>query len=114
MQNFRSWVFRTIASLVLILVLVAPAIAADLSGVLTYKTAAMDKPSAIASAMVSASNLARPQKLKVVTRTNLDGEFRFKDIPAGRYIIIVEKDGRRLYQGSVEVEEPAKRLDIQL
>jgi hypothetical protein len=37
-----------------------------------------------------------------------------KNLAAGTYIVIVEKGGRRLYQGQVDIREPGSQFDIRL
>jgi uncharacterized protein (DUF2141 family) len=107
--------FTSIVGAVALASLVAwPVAAAELTGTFTYKTPAMSKPAGLSLASVSVFSTTGPKKIKAVTRTNVHGDFRFQRIPAGRYIIIVEKGGRRVYQGAVQVEEPVKRFDMQL
>jgi hypothetical protein len=88
------------------------AAAAELSGTVTYKTAAMGTPAPLSSALVSVYRT--PTSNTTVTRTNSAGMYRFADLAAGQYVVFVEKDGRRLYQGRVTVGDQPKRFDIPL
>jgi hypothetical protein len=83
----------------------APLHAASLSGTVTFRTAGV--PSAIVSAYQV--NTGR----KIVTLTNNSGVYRFDNVASGSYVVIIEKDGRRVYQGRVNVGEPSARLDVQ-
>jgi hypothetical protein len=86
--------------------------AADLIGTVTTKTPKMTKPEALASASVSVEHTVT--RRKTVTRTSSAGAYLFKNLPSGLYVILVEKDGRRMYQGKVEVSAKEKRFDIGL
>jgi hypothetical protein len=90
----------------------AQAAAANLDGTITYGARGTARPDALVSALVSVYNPATRQK--TVTRTNDLGRYLYKSLPGGVYVILVEKDGRRVYQGKVEVREPQTRFDIQL
>jgi Carboxypeptidase regulatory-like domain len=85
--------------------------AADLSGTVTYKTSGMSRPEALPSALVSIYDTATQRK--TVTRTNGVGAYLFRNLPGGSYIVVIEKDGRRVYQGKVVI--PTNRpFDIAL
>jgi hypothetical protein len=112
MTSFASYLFRTSCCAALLVMLAAPAAAADLSGTVTYKVPGMTRPAPLLAVLVSAYNPATARKS--VTRTNEVGVYLFKSLPDGLYVIFVEKDGRRLYQGKVEVRDPATRFDIGL
>ena len=100
-----------IAAIALGTLLTPLATAADLSGFVTYK-ASGSQPVALPSALVSVYQTSTGRK--VVTRTNSEGMFVFKNLSAGMYVILVEKDGRRVYQGKVETRDQDTRFDIGL
>ena len=67
----------------------------------------------LAQALISAYHTGT--RAKSVTRSSDRGVYLFKGLTAGTYIVIVEKNGRRLYQGRVEISEPGGRqFDIRL
>jgi hypothetical protein len=111
MRNFASWLFR-ISCCTFVLALSAQAAAANLDGTITYGPRGTTRPDPLVSVLVSVYNPATRQKM--VTRTNDLGRYLYKSLPGGVYVILVEKDGRRVYQGKVEVREPQTRFDIQL
>jgi len=86
------------------------AAAADLDGGVSYKAAGTTRP--LVAAVVSVFNAVTQRK--TITKTNDAGRYLFKALGSGSYLILVEKDGRRVYQGKVEVREPQTRFDIQL
>jgi hypothetical protein len=86
------------------------AAAADLEGGVTYKAAGTARP--LPAAVVSVFNAATQRK--TITKTTDAGRYLFKALASGSYLILVEKDGRRVYQGKVEVREPRTQFDIQL
>ena len=113
MRNFASWLFRiSCCTVVLALAAAAQAAAADLNGTITYRTRGTAKTDPLVSALVSVYNPATRRKL--VTRTNDLGRYLYKSLPSGVYVVLVEKEGRRVYQGKVDVREPETRFDIQL
>ena len=96
---------------VLIVVFAGVLSAADFGGTVTYKTSGMARPEVLPSALVSVYHTATQRK--TVTRTNNVGSYLFRNLPSGTYIIVIEKDGRRVYQGKVEI--PTNRpVDIAL
>ena len=107
----RSSLF-ILAGPVLAVVLAVPASAASLGGTITYKTRSMAKPDALPSAIVSVYHTSSGRK--TVTRTNSAGVYLFRSLPGGLYVILVEKDGKRVYQGKVEVRDQDARFDIGL
>jgi hypothetical protein len=112
MTSFANYLFRTSCCAALLAMPATPAAAADLGGTVTYKVPSMTRPAPLLAVLVSAYNPATARK--TVTRTNDVGVYLFKGLPGGLYVIFVERDGRRLYQGKVEVREPATRFDIGL
>ena len=113
MRNFASWLIRiSCCTFVLVLAAAQIAAAASLDGTITYGARGTTRLDPLVSALVSVYNPATRQKL--VTRTNDLGKYLYKNLPGGVYVILVEKDGRRVYQGKVEIREPETRFDIQL
>jgi hypothetical protein len=113
MTNFGSCGLRRISRCAALGALLAgPVLAANLQGRVIYRAAGMTHPAAVASALVTAyhTNSGR----QAVTRTNDLGVYRLQNLPAGLYVILVEKDGRRLFQGKLEVREPGRDFDISL
>jgi hypothetical protein len=98
--------------LILAAVLILPAPAANLGGTVTYKTAKMVKSVPLSEAMVSVYFAGTGAK--AVTLSNEQGAYSLKNLAAGTYIVIVEKGGRRLYQGQVDIREPGSQFDIRL
>ena len=96
----------------LAVMLAAPAAAASLGGTVTYKARGMTKPDGLASAIVSVYHTGTGRK--AVTRTNGAGTYLFRSLPGGLYVILVEKDGKRVYQGKVDVRDQDARFDIGL
>ncbi|HEY6393491.1 MAG TPA: carboxypeptidase-like regulatory domain-containing protein [Bryobacteraceae bacterium] len=98
--------------MILAAILILPASATNLSGTIVYKTAKMVNAAPLAQAMVSV--YATANGAKSVTLSSDQGAYFFTKLAAGTYIIIVEKKGRRLYQGRVELRERGSRFDIRL
>jgi len=90
----------------LLSMLAAPAEAASLEGMVIYGTGGV--PYALVSVYQETTGR------KIVTRTNSDGRYLFNGIPDGSYIVLVEKDGKRIYQGRVNALENPTRFDIRL
>jgi hypothetical protein len=105
MNNSRTWASAT--SLVAALACAAQADAATLSGAVTANGRPID--SAVVSIYVAA-----PGARKFVTITNASGAYRFTNVLNGLHIVIVEKDGRRIYQGSTNVQATDARFDVKL
>lgn len=112
MRSCASSLFRISCLAALGAVLTVSAEAASLSGAITYKAPGMTKPDALPSVLVSVYNPATHRK--TVTRTNNLGVYFFNNLTNGIYVVFVEKDGRRIYQGKVEVRDAATRFDIGL
>ena len=106
------WSRTALAGMALAVMLAAPAAAASLGGTVTYKARGMTKPDGLASAIVSVYHTGTGRK--AVTRTNGAGTYLFRSLPGGLYVILVEKDGKRVYQGKVEVRDQDARFDIGL
>jgi hypothetical protein len=112
MRSFASYLFRISCCAALVAGLTISAAAASLTGTVTYKAQGTTKSDALPSVLVSVYNPATHRK--TVTRTNNLGVYLFNDLPSGLYVLLVEKDGKRIYQGKIEVRDPATRFDIRL
>ena len=106
MKSFASYLLQISGCAVLTAFLAVPAEAGSLEGTVTYGE------SAVPSAMVSLYQTDTGRKS--VTITNSLGAYKFDGLPGGSYIVLVEKDGRRIYQGKVDVPEQSARIDIGL
>jgi hypothetical protein len=106
MKSFTSWLLRISGSAALAAILATTAQAESLGGTVTYGTTGV--PSAVVSAYETTTGR------KAVTRTNSVGAYLFRNLPSGKYVVLVEKDGRRIYQGKVDVKEQATKFDIRL
>lgn len=106
MKSFTSCLLRISGWVALTGVLAATAQAESLEGTVTYGTSGV--PSAVVSVYETATGR------NSVTRTNSVGAYLFRNLPGGRYVVLVEKDGRRIYQGKVDVRGQATRFDIRL
>ena len=87
-------------------VLAAQAVAASLGGTVFYGT------TGVSSGLVSAYQIGTGRK--AVTLTNSSGAYFFNSLPVGGYVVFVEKDGRKIYQGRVDVRQNSTRFDIRL
>jgi hypothetical protein len=112
MTSFGSYIYRISRVMILTAVLSVPAFATNVLGTITYKTAGMVNPAPLTDALITIYNTT--SGARVITRSGAGGVFAFKGIAAGSYVVIVEKNGRRLYQGKVNAQEPQSRLDIRL
>jgi uncharacterized secreted protein with C-terminal beta-propeller domain len=110
MQSSKNSQFRISRLLILATIVILPASAANLSGSITYKTTGQLLP--LAQAQVAVYNTET--RAKDVTLSDDNGAYIITRLAAGTYIIIVEKNGRRLYQGRVDVHEPTTQFDIPL
>ncbi len=108
MSNSRRWASATSAvAMLAALAMASPAAAATLSGAITANGHALE--SAVVSIYVNA-----PGARKFVTITNAAGVYRFTNVLNGPHIVIIEKDGRRIYQGMVNVQVSSARFDLAL
>jgi hypothetical protein len=93
MQNSKALVFNSV-----LLCTVLLASAADLLGRVTFRGAPL------AGAVVTANLIGRqgqgPAAVRV-TRTGPRGEYALQGIRNGSYILLVDMDGRRIYQGRI-------------
>jgi len=104
MKNYARFLLSISGCVAVMLVPVTQA--ASLEGVVTYRS------SGVSAAQVSLYQIGADRKS--VTVTNGAGAYALKNLPSGSYIIFVEKDGRRIYQGRVEVPERANKFDVRL
>ncbi len=112
MRSFASYLFRISCCAALVAILTVSAAAASLTGTVSYKTQGMTKPDTLPAVLVSVYNPTTHRK--TVTRTNDLGVYLFNGLPSGLYVLFVEKDGKRIYQGKVEVRDTGTRFDIRL
>jgi hypothetical protein len=112
MRNFAKRMLRISCCTALLGFLPMQAAAANLDGAVSYKAPGAAKPAPLVAVVISVFNSATQRK--TITRTDDLGRYLFKSLASGAYLVLVEKDGRRIYQGKVEVREPATRFDIQL
>jgi redox-regulated HSP33 family molecular chaperone len=104
MQISRNWAF--ISGLLLSAMLAA---AADLSGRVTFRGAPL------ASAVVTANLIGqRGPSAVTVTRTGARGEYILRDLRNGDYILLVDVNGRRVYQGRVALTGPTLVRNVEL
>ena len=103
MQNSRALVF---VSTLLCTVLAS---AANLSGRVTFRGAPL------AGAVVTANLIAeRGPAAVTVTRTGSRGEYALQGLRNGNYVLLVDMNGRRIYQGRVALTGPTLVKDITL
>lgn len=106
MHNSRAWAF--ISGLLLSATLAA---AADLSGRVTVSGAPL------AGAVVKANFISsgRGPVAVSVTRTGPAGEYLLRGLRNGDYILLVDTNGRRVYQGQLTLPASGlvKNIDLQ-
>lgn len=107
MMNFRDWASPTSALAALCLLVPLATTAAVLEGRVTFR--AQPIPAALVSFYREGNDGG-----KAVTITNNNGDYRFGNLAAGNYIVLVERQGRRIYQGRTTVTEDNVKLDIGL
>ncbi len=107
MKTSRSWASAAATSALALAGFCAPASAATLTGTVTANGRPVD--SAVVSIYVTT-----PGGRKFVTITNASGAYRFTSVLNSRHVVIVEKDGRRIYQGVTDVAGDAVRFDVAL
>ena len=103
----NSKVLAFISGLLLAAMLAA---AADLSGRVTLRGAPL------AGAVVTANLIGeRGPAAVTVTRTGPRGEYFLRGIRNGDYILLVDMNGRRVYQGRISLTGPTvvKNVDLQ-
>jgi redox-regulated HSP33 family molecular chaperone len=104
MQNSRS--MALISGLLLSAVLAA---AADLSGRVTFRGAPL------AGAVVTANLVGERGPASVtVTRTGPRGEYTLRRLRNGDYILLVDMNGRRAYQGRIALNGPTLVKNVEL
>lgn len=111
MRSFRSCCFLSKVRLLALLLLACAAQAADLSGRVTFR----GRP--VADALVRAYRVdpaARGRAATWATRTGSGGDYVLQRLPTGDYLLTVEKDGRRIYQGKVTLAGPPTTKNIEL
>lgn len=85
------------------------AAAADLSGLVTVRGRPLE------AAVVTANLIgARGPAAVTITRTNPKGEYLLRGLRDGAYILLVDMNGRRIYQGKIDLAGPGVRKNIGL
>jgi hypothetical protein len=112
MPSLRHSHLRTRRLLILAAILSFPAAAATLGGTITYKNPGMIKELPLEQATVTVYNTKT--QAKAVTVSSNRGAYELRKLAAGSYIVLVEKNGRRLYQGRAEIREPSSQFNIRL
>lgn len=112
MRSLKRSQFRISGLLVLAIIVILPASAANVGGIISYRISGIGTERPLEEALVTVYNVKT--QAKAVTRSNNRGEYLITSLSSGDYIILVEKDGRRLYQGRVEVQTAETRRDIKL
>lgn len=92
------------------LLMAAPlAAAADLSGCVKVRGAP------VAGAVVTANLIGDSGRASVVvTRTDSQGNYALTGLPGGNYILLVDIEGRRVYQGQIAVADSSITKNIDL
>jgi hypothetical protein len=104
MKSSRSLVL--ISGLLLSAVLAA---AADLSGRVTFRGAPL------AGAVVTANLIGgRGPASVIVTQTDSKGAYWLRGLRNGDYILLVDMNGRRVYQGRIALSGPALVKNVEL
>ena len=100
---------RALAFISGLLLFAALAVAADLSGRVTVR----GEP--LAGAVVTANLIGQRGPAAVaVTRTGPRGEYTLRRLRNGDYIILVDLNGRRIYQGRIALTRPTLVKNVEL
>jgi hypothetical protein len=100
----------SINRIVIAILIAVPCFGGSLSGKVAYRNA----PVVDASVTLYAVNEAKMTRgATYVTRTGQAGTYNFPSIPNGDYVLIVEKNRQRVYQGKLQVANAAHK-DIDL
>ncbi len=105
MQSLRATAL--ISGLLLAAVLAA---AADLSGRVTFRG------SPLVGAVVTANLIGvNAPPTVIVTRTDAHGDYLLRNLRSGEYILLVDMNGRRVYQGQIALADSTlvKNIDLQ-
>lgn len=100
---------RPLAFISVLLLTATLAAAADLSGCVTFR----GEP--LAGAVVTADLIGAHGAASVnITRTDSQGKYVLKGLPNGEYILLVDIEGRRVFQGRVTLGDPSLVKNIAL
>ena len=92
---------KVLAFISALLVTAVPAISADLSGRVTVR----GKP--LEGAVVTANLIGEKGPAAVsITKTGPNGEYALRDLRNGNYILLVDMNARRIYQGRIALAGP--------
>jgi hypothetical protein len=100
---------KALAFISVLLLLTATLTAADLSGRVTFRG------TPLAGAVVTANLIGGRGPASVsVTRTGPRGAYALRNLRNGDYILLVDMNGRRIYQGRIALMGPtlAKNIDL--
>jgi hypothetical protein len=104
MQNSKALAFISVLLLATTL-----AAAADLSGRVTFRGAPL------AGAVVTANLVATQSPASVtITRTDPQGGYALRGLSNGEYILLVDMDGRRIFQGRIVLTDSTLVKNIEL
>ena len=110
MRNSEACRSRTSRLLALAMFLALPACAAHLGGRVTFRQQPV--PDAVVR-VYQVNTTSMKRGMVVATHTGTDGVYEFRDLPHGQYIVIVEKYGKRLFQGKAFVQtDVEKNIDL--
>ena len=100
---------RSLALISALFLLAALAAAADLSGRITFR----GQP--LAGAVVTANLIgATGGGSATITRTDARGQYLLRGLRDGKYVMLVDLNGRRIYQGEIAVSGATFEKDIAL
>ncbi len=86
--------------------------AASLAGTITYHLPGSGTPTPLANVLVTI--YSEQAKTRMVTRTDGAGTYNVPGLRPGRYLILVARNGKQIYQGAVTIPTPQsnQRQDI--
>jgi hypothetical protein len=108
MKSFSGWEFRVSGALALAFALATPAPAANLRGKITHQS----RP--VADALVRLYPTGSGRGEVIATRTSDSGRYVIGRIRPGTYVLLVEKNGRRVFQGRIEVRTDEATRNVEL
>lgn len=100
---------RILASISSLFLFVALAAGADLSGRITVKGEAL--PRAVVTVNLVSK---RAPRTVTITRSDARGQYAFHGLRNGEYVLLVDLNGRRVYQGEVALSGASLVKNIEL